>query len=85
MNEEERMAEENLEEAIKDLLVVKGMDDGLLVSWVLISAQHVILDDDHEQSGATATALHTPHTQATYQTEGLIDYGKHVIARKYRD
>jgi hypothetical protein len=83
MTPEELKAEQALEEAIKNVLVVRGYTDGLLMDWVVITAQHIVPNEDPDGSGATGHLMLTPHTQPAYRCDGLLDYGKMLVNRRY--
>lgn len=71
-------AHEKLEEVVKEILVASGHDDGLVVDWVLVVAQHI----PGEGGTATGTGIYGPHEQPAYRAAGLIAYAKAVVDRK---
>lgn len=85
MTPEEESATEAFEASLKALLEAFGYDRGVLVDWVLVSAQHVIPDSDPESRGATAAAMFFRFGQAPYRTDGLLDYGKFLVSKTYND
>lgn len=72
-------AHEKLEDAVKEILIASGHDDGLVVDWVLVVAQHI---PGAEGNNATGTGIYGPHDQPTYRAAGLIGYAKAIIDRK---
>lgn len=71
---------EKFEVALKEFLQSQGYDDGLVVDWLLISAQHIIEDDG---SSSTALALSGPTTQPIYRAAGLVKYANRVIDKRF--
>lgn len=71
-------ADEKLEEAIKEYMEANDHGEGLLVDWLLITAQHF---DEGDGSTATANAIYGPPHQRMYHALGLLDYATIKIRR----
>lgn len=73
-------AEAKLEEAIREFLVFKEHDDGLVLDWVLVTAQHI---DRGEDGIFTATGMYVPVHQKIHHTAGLVRYAEFKVARAF--
>lgn len=67
---EQRKAAEALEAAIRDYIAAYSDSGGLLMEWVLVTAEHYAEGD----AGATAVGHWCPVNQPLYRTLGLLDY-----------
>lgn len=76
---ERKMAEENLEEAIKDFLATCGHDEGLLVDWMLVTAHHI---DSGDGDTWTANGIYGPREQPIYRAAGLVTYAQIKVSQK---
>lgn len=66
----EKDAGEIFHEAVRIYLEHLGYGDGLLVDWMLVSAQHLIVDG----GSATSMSVVVSREQPIYRTAGLIAY-----------
>lgn len=71
-------ANDKLEEAIKEYMEAHEHNEGLLVDWVLVTAQHF---DEGDGNTATANAIYGPPNQRLYHALGLLDYAIVKIKR----
>lgn len=75
-------AEETFDQAVRDYLEALDYGDGLLVDWLLVTAQHIVEDDG---SSSTGQAIHVSREQPLYRTSGLARYAmKKTDARMER-
>lgn len=68
------------EEAVKQYLTAQGYDDGLVVDWFLITAQHMVEEDG---AGSTALSVFGPYGQPIYRAAGLIQYALNKINERF--
>lgn len=64
-------ADEKFEAAINEYLASKGYGDGMLIDWMLVTAQHISHDDGES---STALSVHVEATQSVYRGVGLARY-----------
>lgn len=82
MNDIPKSPQEKLEDAIKEYQASRGHDDGLLVDWVLITAQHI---PEADGESLTANAVYCPSHQPLYRMSGLLKYGEIRVAQRYNE
>ncbi len=64
--------DEIFHEACRVYLEHCGFGDGLLVDWMLVSAQHMITQD----GSATSLSIVVSREQPVYRTAGLVQFAK---------
>lgn len=74
----DQSADDIFHEAVRVYLEHVGYGDGLLVDWMLVSAQHMIVDD----GSATSMSIVVSREQPIYRTSGLIDYAREKTNQK---
>lgn len=72
----DRKADEKLGKAIEEYLEAQGHTDGLLIEWLLVTAQHIPLDDG---GSATGVGVYVDSDQAIYRSIGLAHYAVKVV------
>lgn len=65
-------AEQKLEDAITEYLSARGRHEGVLIEWVLVTAQAGV----DEQGEFTSTGISVPYAQRNYATAGLLQYAQ---------
>lgn len=70
---EQKSADDRFADAISELMLAYGATDGLLIEWVLLTAQHHVNDD-----GTTSTSVgnYTQPGQPFHRSLGLLDYAQ---------
>lgn len=74
MSDDNQEAQEKFEQAIKEYLETIDFGDGLLIDWIMVTAQHIPHEDG--SSGTTLSILTSPQ-QSVYRSIGLARYAIH--------
>lgn len=64
-------ADEKLEDAIREHLAADEDDEGFLVDWIIVTAQHVPFEDG---TSGTTMRMQSSNNQPLYRTAGLAAY-----------
>ena len=86
MSDNKEKAEEKFENAIREYLEAHEYGDGLLIDWMMVTAQHIPHEDG--SSGTSLTILTSP-SQSVYRSMGLARYAvvktEKAVARRLGD
>lgn len=74
MSDDNQEAQEKFEQAIKEYLESQDFGDGLLIDWIMVTAQHIPKEDG---SSATTLSILTSPQQSIYRSIGLARYAVH--------
>lgn len=74
MSSDNKEADEKFEKAIEEYLGEIGYGDGLLIDWIMVTAQHIPHEDG--STGTSLSILTSPH-QSVYRSIGLARYAVH--------
>ncbi len=69
---EEQEAIDKFEEAVREYTRFYEVE-GLIIDWLLVTAEHIAEDDG---GSSTGLAMYVSPTQSIYRTSGLANYAK---------